>query len=49
MTISLSNIVHNLTGEIHKIKRKYYDCFFENESFKDNLMKCKRLSYNIDY
>ena len=39
MANSLSNLVNNLTGGIHKIKCKDYDCFLEYESVKDNLIK----------
>ena len=44
MATSLSNLVDNLTEEIHKIKCKYCYCFF-----KDNLIKYKCLSCNKDY
>ena len=44
----LSNLVDNLF-KIHKIKCKYCDCFLEYESFKDNLIKYKWLSFNNDY
>ena len=36
MATSLSNLVHNLTEGIHKMKCKDCDCFHEYESFKDN-------------
>ena len=35
----LSNIVGNLTERIHKIKRKYCDCFLKYDIVKDNLIK----------
>ena len=41
MASSLSNLVDNLTERIHKIKCKNCDCFLENESVKDNLIKYK--------
>ena len=44
MATSLSNFVDNLTEELHKIKYKDCDCFFEYESIKDNLIKYKCLS-----
>ena len=40
---SLSNLVDNLTKEIHKIKCKDCDCFLEYESVKENSMKYKCL------
>ena len=46
MATALSNLVDNLTEEIHKIKCKDCDCFLEYESDKDNLIKYKCLSYN---
>ena len=49
MATSLSNLVDNLTEEIHKIKCKYCDYFLEYESVKDNLIKYKYLSYNKNY
>ena len=36
MATSLSNLVHNLTEEIHKMKSKDCDCFLEYERVKDN-------------
>ena len=36
MATSLSNLVHNLTEGIHKMKCKDCDCFHEYESVKDN-------------
>ena len=48
MAISLSNLVDNLTEEIHKIKCKDCDCFLEYESVKKNLIKCKCLFFNKD-
>ena len=36
MATSLSNLVHNLTEGIHKMKCKDSDCFHEYESVKDN-------------
>ena len=38
-----------LVEGIHKIKRKDCDCSIEYESVKDNLIKYKCLSCNIDY
>ena len=35
----LSNLVDNLTKEIHKIKCKNCDYFLEYESVKDNLIE----------
>ena len=49
MATSLSNLVDNLTGGIHKIKCTDCNCFLEYESVKDNLIKCKCLSCNKDY
>ena len=46
---SLSNLVDNATEEIHKIKYKNCDSFYEYESVKDNLIKYKYLSCNKDY
>ena len=39
MASSLSNLADNFAAEIHKIKCKDCDCFFEYESSKDNLIK----------
>ena len=36
---SLSNLADNLTEGNHKIKCKKCDCFFECESFNENLTK----------
>ena len=36
MATSLTNVVHNLTEGIHKIKCKDCDCFLEYESVKGN-------------
>ena len=49
MTISLSNLVDNLTEGIHKIKCKNCDCFVEYESVQDNLIPYTFLSCNQDY
>ena len=49
MVSSLSNLVDNLAEGIHKIKRKYCDCFIQYERVKDNLIKFKCLSFNNDY
>ena len=49
MTSSLSNLICNLTEEIHKIKCKDCSCFLEYESVKDNLIKYKCLSCNASY
>ena len=46
MSTSLSNLVDNLTEEIHIIKCKCFHCFLEYGSVKDNLIKCKCLSCN---
>ena len=45
MAISLSNLVDNLSEEIHKIKCKDYNCILA----KDNLIKYKYLSCNKNY
>ena len=39
MTTSLSNLVDNLAGGIHKIKCKNCDCFLEYKSVKEKLIK----------
>ena len=49
MATSLSNLVDNLTEEIHKIKCKYCDCFLGYESVNDDLIKYKCLSCNKKY
>ena len=49
MPRSLSNLVNNLAVGIHKIKCKGCDCFLENESVQDNLIKYKCLSCNTGY
>ena len=49
MASSLSNLADNLAEGIHKIKSKYFDCFLEYESVKDNLIKYKCLFCNKDY
>ena len=49
MATSLSKLVDNLTEEIHKIKCRDCDCFFEYESVKDSSIKYKRLSSNKNY
>ena len=49
MASSLSNLVDNLTEEIHKIKCRDCNCFLEYESVKDNLIKYKCSSCNKDY
>ena len=49
MATSLSNLVDNLTEEIHNIKCRYCDCFFEYESVKDISIKYKLLSSNKNY
>ena len=41
MASSLSNLANNLTEGNHKIKCKKCDCFFECESFNENLTKYK--------
>ena len=45
MAISLSNLVDNLSEEIHKIKCKDCNCILA----KDNLIKYKYLSCNKNY
>ena len=49
MSTSLSNLVDNLTEEIHKTKCKDCDGFLEYESVKDNSVKYKCLSCNKNY
>ena len=49
MATSISNLVDNLTEEIHKSKCKDCDGFPEYENVKDSLMKYKCLSCNKDY
>ena len=49
MASSLSNLVDNLTEEIHKIKCRDCNCFLEYESVKENLIKYKCSSCNKDY
>ena len=49
MASSLSNLVDNLTEEIHTTKCKDCDCFFEYERIKDILIKYECLSCNKDY
>ena len=49
MATSLSNHVDNLTEGIHRIKCKYFDCFLEYESVKENSIKYKYLSFNEHY
>ena len=49
MATSLSNLVDNLTEEIHKIKCKYCDCFLVYKSVNDDLIKYKCLSCNKKY
>ena len=49
ITKLLSNLIDNLTIEIHKIKCKDCDFFLEHESVKDNLIKYKSLSCNKNY
>ena len=39
MATSLSNLVHHLTEGVRKIECKDFDCFFEYESVKDNLIR----------
>ena len=48
MATSLSNLVDNLTEEIHKIKWKDFHCFSEYESVKENSIKHKSI-FNKDY
>ena len=49
MTTLLSNLADNFTKGIHKIKYEDCDCFLENETVKDGLIKYKFLSCNRDY
>ena len=49
MTTSLSNLIDNLTEGIYKITCRDCNCFLECEIVKDNLIKYKRLSCNVDY
>ena len=49
MATSLSNLVDNLTEEIHKIKCKYCDYFLEYESVKDTSIKHECLFCNKDW
>ena len=49
MASLLSNLVHNLTEGIHKIKCKYCDCFLEYKRIKGNLIIYKCLSCNRCY
>ena len=45
----LSNIVDNLTEEIHKIKCKDCECFLEYESVREMSIKYKCTSCNKNY
>ena len=49
ITSSLWNLFDNLAEGMHKIKCKYYDCFLEYESVKDNLIKYQCLSCNKSF
>ena len=49
MANSLSNLVDNLPGRIHKIRCNNCDCFLEYGNVKENLIKYKCLSCNKDY
>ena len=49
MAKSFSNLVDNLAGKNHKVKGKDCDCFLEYERVKDNLVRYKCLSSNINY
>ena len=49
MASSLPNLVNNFAAQIHKSKWKDCDSFLVYKSVKDNLIKCKYLSYNKDY
>ena len=49
MTTLLLNRADNFTKGIHKIKYEDCDCFLENETVKDDLIKYKFLSCNKDY
>ena len=44
MVTSLSNLVHNLSDGVHKIKCKCCGCFLQYESVKGNVIKYKCLS-----
>ena len=46
MASPLSNLVRNLTEEIHKIKHEDCDCFFEYENVNGSLINNKFLSCN---
>ena len=46
MASSLSNLVDNVTGGIHKIKCKDCDCLHEHENAKDNSVKYQCFSCN---
>ena len=43
------NLVDNLSGEIHKLKRKNCNCFLECKNFKTSLMEYNCPSYNKDF
>ena len=49
MARSFSNLVDNLADKNHKVKGKDCDCFLEYERVKDNLVRYKCLSSNINY
>ena len=49
MATSVSSLIDNITEEIYKIECNDCDCFLENESVKDNSIKCIYLSCNKSY
>ena len=49
MTTLLSNLADTFTKGIRKIKYEDCDCFLENETVKNDLIKYKFLSCNKDY
>ena len=49
MVTPLSNLVDDLSEEIHKIKCKDCHCFLEYEIVKDKLIKYECLFSNKDY
>ena len=49
MATLLSNLADNFAKGIHKIKYEDCDCFLENETVKDDLIKYKFLSCTRDY
>ena len=49
MVTSLSNLVDNLTGVIHKLKCKNCNCFLEYKNFKSSLIEYNCPSCNKDF